>query len=101
LQKRKKGGKVRSVISRKGEEALTKVEPILVSGKRSKVKIVIETGRTHQIRVHLSSIGHSIIGDEVYGGEQFERTLLHHKKIELLGKSFEAPEPSLFKRFEN
>ncbi len=53
----KRGGKLFSKIDRKkGKEAITIVRPILIQGKKSKVEIEIETGRTHQIRVHLSSI---------------------------------------------
>ena len=36
-------------------------------GNKSKVKVVIDTGRTHQIRVHLRDAGYPIIGDAVYG----------------------------------
>lgn len=42
------------------------------------------TGRTHQIRAHLSLIGHTIVGDELYGSEEksVKRQLLHSYKLE-------------------
>ena len=48
-------------------------------GKFSYVKCALETGRTHQIRVHMSSIGHSLLGDCVYGGgnTKFEQSNKH------------------------
>ncbi|MDR7000786.1 RluA family pseudouridine synthase [Neobacillus niacini] len=47
------------------------------------VELQLETGRTHQIRVHLSSIGHPLLGDDLYGGETtlLKRQALHCKKI--------------------
>ena len=57
------------------------------------------TGRTHQIRVHLKSIGFTIIGDPIYGGREFERLLLHSKKIKIFDYIFEVEEPSLFGKF--
>ena len=67
-----------------------------------------QTGRTHQIRVHLASIGHPIIGDTIYGRSgkdpiSASRLLLHAREIELdveAGKRvhIEAPLPSEFRR---
>ena len=62
------------------------------------LKIVIHTGRTHQIRVHLQAIGHPIIGDKLYGGklekkdnESLNRQFLHANKIifEYMGQKYE------------
>ncbi len=76
------------------------------------LKVKLETGRTHQIRVHLSSVGHPLAGDEVYGGgnTKFEKqnkdllagqalhayrlTLTHPKSGEVL--TFESPLPKYF-----
>lgn len=52
-----------------GKQAITnyKTEKIFLNNLISLVECKLETGRTHQIRVHLSHVGHSIIGDQVYG----------------------------------
>jgi 23S rRNA pseudouridine1911/1915/1917 synthase len=91
----KQGGKAFSQIDKqKGRPALTVVKPIEIQGKKSKVEIGIKTGRTHQIRLHLSSIGHPIVGDERYGSvTNSKRILLHAKEVSLLGYTFEANEP--------
>jgi 23S rRNA pseudouridine1911/1915/1917 synthase len=47
------------------------------------VELELETGRTHQLRVHLSAIGHAIVGDAAYGGPPFERLCLHAHALEL------------------
>ncbi|MCB2569558.1 RluA family pseudouridine synthase, partial [Listeria monocytogenes] len=50
----------------------------------SLVECQIDTGRTHQIRVHLSGIGHPIIGDTSYGGSpRANRIMLHAEKLHL------------------
>ncbi|MDF2965872.1 MAG: pseudouridine synthase [Rickettsiaceae bacterium] len=61
-----------TVLSIGGKEAITfyKVEEILASGQLSLVECRLQTGRTHQIRVHMSHIGHSVVGDQVYGHNQ-------------------------------
>lgn len=61
------------------------------------VEVEIKTGRTHQIRIHLASIGHPVAGDRRYGGSPAERLMLHAWKLEhpSLG-SIEAPPPIHF-----
>jgi 23S rRNA pseudouridine1911/1915/1917 synthase len=98
----KQGGKAFSQINEKrGRPAVTVVRPLEIQGKKSKVEIEIMTGRTHQIRVHLSSIGHPIVGDERYGSvTRSKRILLHAKAISLLGYAFEAKEPKDILRYK-
>jgi 23S rRNA pseudouridine1911/1915/1917 synthase len=47
------------------------------------VELELETGRTHQIRVHLSAIGQPIVGDTLYGGAKAERLMLHAHSLAL------------------
>ncbi|MDR3565435.1 MAG: RluA family pseudouridine synthase [Negativicutes bacterium] len=51
-----------------GQAAVTCYETVQIIGPCSVVKLRLHTGRTHQIRVHLSHIGHPILGDDLYGG---------------------------------
>jgi len=53
--------------SGKGELAISHYQGVKAFGNRALVKIILETGKKHQIRVHLSSIGNPIVGDLVYG----------------------------------
>jgi 23S rRNA pseudouridine1911/1915/1917 synthase len=55
----------------------------LAGAPLSAISVELETGRTHQIRVHLSAIGHPILGDTAYGGPAFERLCLHASALEL------------------
>ena len=97
----KKGKAISRIDKKRGKPALTRVWPDEVQGKKSKVRIEIETGRTHQIRVHLAHAGHPIVGDELYGSPtRAKRPLLHAKKITLLGRSYEAPEPKDIMRYK-
>ena len=52
----------------KAKEAVTHYEVVERFGAITHLKLLLETGRTHQIRVHMSSLGHPLLGDEVYGG---------------------------------
>jgi 23S rRNA pseudouridine1911/1915/1917 synthase len=62
------------------------------------LRVLPTTGRTHQIRVHLKSIGHPVVGDSLYGGEQSDRLFLHATglffKLNGVGYEFESPLPS-------
>lgn len=68
-----------------GRDAVTHYRVLERFGKYTLVECTLETGRTHQIRVHMASIGHSIVGDPVYGikKEAFKTNgqLLHAKTI--------------------
>ena len=90
----RKGKAVSRIDEKRGAKAETIVKPLEIQGKKSKVAIEISTGRTHQIRIHLSHIGHPIVGDELYGSRtQSKRILLHAYLISLLGYSFTSKEP--------
>jgi 23S rRNA pseudouridine1911/1915/1917 synthase len=70
-------------VSPSGEPARTHYEVIEYFSDASYVKLWLETGRTHQIRVHMSFLGHPLIGDTLYGGERtnIDRQALHAKTI--------------------
>ena len=68
---RDEGGKGRmKVVSTKGKIAISHYEVIEQFQNFTAVRIRIETGRTHQVRVHMSSIGHALVGDVLYGGQE-------------------------------
>lgn len=65
--------------------ALTSFRKLASSGEASLVEITMETGVTHQIRVHLAAIGHAIVGDSLYGSENptdLGRHFLHASRLE-------------------
>lgn len=71
-------------VSASGQPAITHYELLEYSQKQdlSLIQCQLETGRTHQIRVHLSSIGHPIVGDLLYGGKPlYDRQALHAGKL--------------------
>lgn len=90
-QKRRDQNRMQVVLDTKqrpGESrpltAVTKYSIVETYSKASMLRLTIDTGRTHQIRVHLASIGHPLIGDPIYGnGAEFgmERTALHAEGI--------------------
>ena len=97
-----------AVVERNGKQAITRYSLIssgIVDGAEiSLLHVKILTGRTHQIRVHLASIGHPVLGDALYGGSRTavsgaDRQLLHAWKLELPHPStgemirFQAPVP--------
>ena len=101
-----------AIVERNGKRAVTNWQ-VVGGGRISLIKCVIETGRTHQIRVHMASLGCPVIGDKVYGKSALDKqldpvparqmlhawrlTLWHPVKNEKM--SFEAPLPPDFRSF--
>lgn len=81
------GRKDDSIIERQvrkdGQRAVTHFQVVQEFCDCTLVQLTLETGRTHQIRVHLSHIGHPIIGDDLYGGlrVEIERQALHCREV--------------------
>lgn len=75
-------------VTKKGKEAITHFKVLERYDKYSLLQVNIETGRTHQIRVHLSQIGYPIVGDEVYSNGKNEWNVngqcLHAKSLEFI-----------------
>ena len=93
----KKGSSARATVDKKfGKSAMTIYEPLEMMAKKTKLKVVIETGRTHQIRAHMKFLKHPILGDTVYGGADAKRMMLHSKTLRLLGREFTVEEPKDF-----
>ena len=112
LAKDKKSNKV-TIYKQEKENALpveTKYYPLGTNGTRTLLKVELITGRAHQIRAHLASEGHSIVGDPKYGkaDKKLKGQLLHSFRMEfpsmkgslsyLSGKVFTAPLPEIFLR---
>jgi len=83
---RKDASIIERCISENGDKAITEVELLKTFNNYSLVKCNLKTGRTHQIRVHLSYIGHSILGDDLYGerSELINRQALHAYKVSFI-----------------
>ena len=98
-------------VRKDGKEAITHFKVLKRYGKYTLLEIKIDTGRTHQIRVHLSEIGHPVIGDMVYsnGKNEFgvEGQMLHAESLDfkhpITGKEIhlEAELPNYFKDILN
>lgn len=95
-----------STKSQHGRHAVTHYRVLERFGSYTYIECELETGRTHQIRVHMSSIGHPILGDDVYGPARcpfkLEGQTLHAKTLGIVHPStkeymeFDAPLPQYF-----
>lgn len=79
--------KSRRRVSKTGQTAITNYEVVkYLKNNMTLVKVVLKTGRTHQIRVHMSHIGNPLAGDELYNGSPkfISRQALHSYEVEFL-----------------
>lgn len=98
-------------VTKAGKEAITHLKVLERYEGYTLIELVIETGRTHQIRVHMAEIGYPVVGDIVYsnGKNPFgvEGQMLHAMKLEFKhpttgeNVAFEAPLPNYFKQIIN
>ena len=84
---RKEGSIIERCVDQNGKTAITKYEVLKSFDNYSLVKCILQTGRTHQIRVHMAYIGHPLIGDTLYGKGKsniIDRQALHSYKISFI-----------------
>lgn len=81
--KRERESIIKRCAARDGERAVTHYEALAHNAKYTLLKLELETGRTHQIRVHLAHIGFPLAGDDLYGGstKDIKRQALHCRDI--------------------
>ena len=88
-----------------GQKAITHYETLGDNGEYSLLKVRIDTGRKNQIRVHMKSLGHAVVGDDKYGSEKnpLGRLGLHASKLEFIHPAtkelltFTSPVPAAFR----
>ena len=100
--------RTKMAVSKRGKRAVTHVTVLEKFEKFTLLQVIIETGRTHQIRVHLAEIGYPVVGDFVYsnGKNPFgvQGQMLHSSKLEfkhpITGQEMklEAPFPEYFEK---
>lgn len=78
---------IKRVVDERGQRSITHYKVLEACDSMSFLELSLETGRTHQIRVHLSYLGHPILGDSLYGEEQpelIERQALHACEVQFI-----------------
>ncbi len=83
------GSQIKRAVSAVGKPALTQYRVVEQLSNTALVKLQIKTGRTHQIRVHMSYIGHPIVGDDLYGS--FERVAIKRQALHATEMHFKTP----------
>ncbi|ALB48134.1 pseudouridine synthase [Clostridium beijerinckii] len=81
---------IRRVIDERGQRSITHYKVVEEYNESSLVECKLETGRTHQIRVHLSHLGHPIYGDTLYGDGD-EEDLIKRQALHAFGLDFKSP----------
>lgn len=79
------------VVDERGQRSVTHYRVVEKYENASLVECTLETGRTHQIRVHLSSIGHPIYGDSLYGYGDEEQDLINRQALHAYSLDFKSP----------
>lgn len=83
-------GNMKRVVDERGQRSITHYKVIERLKDADLVECLLETGRTHQIRVHLSSLGHPIYGDTLYGDES-DSEIMSRQALHAYGLNFKSP----------
>ena len=83
-------GNMKRVVDERGQRSITHYKVIERLKDADLVECILETGRTHQIRVHLSSLGHPIYGDTLYGDES-DSEIMPRQALHAYGLNFKSP----------
>lgn len=86
-------GRWRASDRANGLDAITQFQKLDDDGRRALVALFPKTGRTHQLRAHLTGIGFPIVGDRLYGGPPGPRCLLHARRLVIDRLELESPAP--------
>ena len=81
--KRREQSIILRCVAPDGDYAYTSYTPIGKRADTTLLKLKLKTGRTHQIRVHMSHIGHALVGDGLYGTDGNKRLCLHSSRVKL------------------
>lgn len=83
-------GNMKRVVDERGQRSITHYKVIERLKDADLVECLLETGRTHQIRVHLTSLGHPIYGDTLYGDES-DSEIMPRQALHAYGLNFKSP----------
>lgn len=83
-------GTIRRVVDERGQRSITHYKVVERYKDSDLVECLLETGRTHQIRVHLSHLGHPIWGDTLYG-EEDDNKIISRQALHAYGLDFKSP----------
>lgn len=89
---------IKRVVDERGQRSITHYKVLERLNEATVLEVKLETGRTHQIRVHMEYIGHGIIGDELYG--YVDESLINRQALHAYSLEFNQPRTKEKLRFE-